>query len=124
MNFEEYAAKPLLKAAGIAIPASALARSADEASAAAQKIGACVVKAQVPTGKRGKAGGIALAASPDEVRTEAARILGMQIGEHTVEKVLVEAQVPIASELYAAVLNDPVTKEPAGAVFSRGRHGY
>ncbi len=112
MNFEEYAAKPLLKAAGIVVPASELARSADEAGVAAQKIGPCVVKAQVPTGKRGKAGGIALAASQNEAHTEASRILGMQIGEHTVEKVLVEAQVPIASELYAAVLNDPVTKSP------------
>ena len=112
MNFEEYAAKPLLKAAGIAVPPSDLARSSEEAKAIAEKIGACVVKAQVPTGKRGKAGGIALAGSPDEAAQEATRILGMQIGEFTVEKVLVEAQVPIANELYAAVLNDPVTKSP------------
>lgn len=120
MNFEEHAAKPLLKTAGIEVPASALARSADEASAVAEQIGACVVKAQVPTGKRGKAGGIVLASSPDEARAEAARILGMQIGEHTVEKVLVEAQVPIASELYAAVLNDPVTKGPLVLFSSEG----
>ncbi len=112
MNFEEYAAKPLLSAAGIAVPASEIARTAAEAGTIAEKIGPCVVKAQVPTGKRGKAGGIALASSPAEANTEAARILGMHIGEHEVEKVLVEAQVPIARELYAAVLNDPVTKGP------------
>ncbi len=112
MNFEEFAAKPLLKATGIAVPPSAVAFSADEAAEAAGDIGACVVKAQVPTGKRGKAGGIKLAASPDEARAEAEQILGMTIGEHVVEKVLVEAQVPIASELYAAILNDPVTKSP------------
>lgn len=112
MNFEEFAAKPLLKAAGIAVPPSALAFSADEAATAAGEIGACVVKAQVPTGKRGKAGGIKLAANADEARAEAQNILGMTIGEHVVEKVLVEAQVPIASELYAAILNDPESKSP------------
>lgn len=112
MNFEEYAAKPLLKAAGIAVPPSELARTPDEASSIAETLGPCVVKAQVPTGKRGKAGGIALANSPEEAGREATRILGMQIGEHVVEKVLVEGQVSIASELYAAVLNDPVTKSP------------
>lgn len=112
MNFEEFAAKPLLKAAGIAVPPSALAHSAEEAAKAAGEIGACVVKAQVPTGRRGKAGGIALAGSPEEARGEAERILALKIGEFDVEKVLVEAQVPIATELYAAILNDPVTKGP------------
>ena len=68
MNFEEHAAKPLLAAAGIAVPESRLARSAAEAGAAAEAIGPCVVKAQVPTGKRGKAGGFALAASPGEAQ--------------------------------------------------------
>ena len=51
MNFEEHAAKPLLKAVGIAVPDGGLARSGDEAAALAEKIGACVVKAQVPAGK-------------------------------------------------------------------------
>jgi succinyl-CoA synthetase beta subunit len=58
MNFEEYAAKPLLAAAGIPIPEGVVAATPDEAARAAGRIGACVVKAQVPTGKRGKAGGI------------------------------------------------------------------
>ncbi|MEM7425879.1 MAG: ATP-grasp domain-containing protein [Pseudomonadota bacterium] len=112
MNFEEYAAKPLLKAAGIAVPPSRLAHSAEEAATAAEQIGPCVVKAQVPTGKRGKAGGIKLAADAAEARAEADRIIGMSIGEHVVEKVLVEGQVPIASELYAAILNNPDSKSP------------
>ena len=56
MNFEEHAAKPLLQAAGIAIPRGRTARSAGEARAAAAELGgAVVVKAQAPTGKRGKA---------------------------------------------------------------------
>lgn len=112
MNFEEYAAKPLLRAAGIDTPKSGLATTPDEAERIAREIGPCVVKAQVPTGKRGKAGGIKLASTPAEARTHAERILGMTIGEHTVERLLVEAQVPIAKELYAAVLNDPDSKCP------------
>lgn len=112
MNFEEHAAKPLLAAAGIAVPEGRTVTTADEAADAAAAIGACVVKAQVPTGKRGKAGGIALVSSPDEAREAANRILGMQIATHRVEKLLVEAQVPIATELYAAVLNDSSCKGP------------
>lgn len=112
MNFEEHAAKPLLVAAGIAVPEGRTARTADEAAEAAAAIGPSVVKAQVPTGKRGKAGGIALVATPEEARAAAERILGMEIATHHVEQVLVEAQVPIAKELYAAVLNDSSSKGP------------
>ncbi|MEL7471018.1 MAG: ATP-grasp domain-containing protein [Pseudomonadota bacterium] len=112
MNFEEFAAKPLLVAGGIAVPPSQVVMSAEEAGVAAGVIGPCVVKAQVPTGKRGKAGGIKLAATPDEARGHADTILGMEIGGYTVEKLLIEGQVPISRELYAAVLNDPVTCGP------------
>lgn len=112
MNFEEHAAKPLLARFAIAVPDGRLAHSADEAEAAATAIGPCVVKAQVPTGKRGKAGGIKLAATPAEARDHAARIIGMEIGGWPVGKVLVEAQTPIARELYAAVLDDAATKGP------------
>ncbi|MEK9754162.1 MAG: ATP-grasp domain-containing protein, partial [Rhodospirillaceae bacterium] len=113
MNFEEYAAKPVLAVAGIAVPKSEQALTPAEAEAAAGRIGGCVVKAQVPTGKRGKAGGIQLADSPDETRAHAAKIIGMTIAGHAVEKVLVEAKSDIAREFYAAVLNDPETKGPA-----------
>ena len=112
MNFEEHAAKPLLGEYGIAVPKGELARTPAEAAAAAARIGAVVVKAQVPTGKRGKAGGIRLAATPEEARTHARAILGMEIAGHRVEKLLIEEQVPIARELYAAVLNDTSTKGP------------
>jgi succinyl-CoA synthetase beta subunit len=112
MNFEEHAAKPLLRAVGIATPNGALARTADEAGEAARRIGPCMVKAQVPTGKRGKAGGIKLAAGVAEAKAAAASILGMTIGEHRVEAVLVEEQVAIAGEMYAAVLNDAASKGP------------
>ncbi len=112
MNFEEHAAKPLLARFDIAIPQSRLAATPAEAEAAAAEIGACVVKAQVPTGKRGKAGGIKLAANPAEARGHAENIIGMTIAEWPVEKVLIEAQTPIAKELYAAVLNDSASKGP------------
>ena len=112
MNFEEHAAKPLLAARGIAVPAGGLARTPDEAAGIAARWGAAVVKAQVPAGKRGKAGGIKRAASPAEARIHASTILGMEIAGHRVEKVLIEEQVPIARELYAAVVNDASSKGP------------
>ncbi len=112
MNFEEHAAKPLLAAAGIATPPGEVATNAQEAEAIAARIGACVVKAQVPSGKRGKAGGIELAATPAEAAAVAEDILAMEIGGHKVARVLVEAQIPIAAEYYAAVLNDADTKGP------------
>ena len=84
MNFEEHAAKPLLDAAGIAVPKSRLVTSAEEASSAAAELGACVVKAQAPAGKRGKAGGIRMADTPDEAATAADAILAMEIGGHAV----------------------------------------
>jgi succinyl-CoA synthetase beta subunit len=112
MNFEEHAAKPLLAAAGIAVPKSILATTPDEAAKAAEEIGPCVVKAQVPTGKRGKAGGIKLAATPEEARAAADAILGMTIDVHTVETVLIEEQAEIIRELYLAVLNDSESRGP------------
>ena len=112
MNFEEHAAKPLLAARGIAVPSGGLACTPDEAAGIAARWGAAVVKAQVPAGKRGKAGGIKRAASPAEARIHASTILGMEIAGHRVEKVLIEEQVPIARELYAAVVNDASSKGP------------
>jgi len=112
MNFEEHAAKPLLKAAGVAVPASRLARTPDEAAAAQAALGPVVVKAQVPTGKRGKAGGIRKADTPEAARAAARAILGMEIDGHAVESVLVESRAAIAREFYAAAMNDPVAKGP------------
>jgi succinyl-CoA synthetase beta subunit len=113
MNFEEHAAKAtILTPAGIPVPRGILCMSAAEASAAAAKIGPCVIKAQVPTGKRGKAGGIRLASSPDEAKKAAGEILGMRIGDYTVERLLVEEQAEIAREFYAAVLHDTTARKP------------
>ena len=113
MNFEEHAAKPLLRAAGIEVPPSRLARSAGEAEAAtAELAGPVVVKAQAPTGKRGKAGGIRAADTAVQAREAAEAILGMDIAGYRVESVLVETRAAIATEYYAAVLNDAGSKGP------------
>ena len=112
MDFEEYAAKPLLAAAGIAIPRGETVTTPDEAAAAAESLGPVVVKAQVPAGKRGKAGGIRPADDAAGARSAASEILGMAIGGHTVERLLVEERADIARELYAAVLNDTASKGP------------
>ena len=113
MNFEEHAAKPLLQTAGIAIPRGRLARSAGEVQTGAAELGGpVVVKAQVPVGKRGKAGGIKTADTAEEAAKAADAILGMDIAGHRVESVLVEEQVAIAAEYYASVLNDAESKGP------------
>ena len=112
MDFEEYAAKPLLAAAGITIPRGEAVTTAAEAAAVAKALGPVVVKAQVPTGKRGKAGGIKAADDAAGAEAVARDILGMTIGDHTVERLLVEERADIARELYAAVLNDTASKGP------------
>jgi succinyl-CoA synthetase beta subunit len=113
MNFEEHAAKSLiLSPAGIAVPRGILVTSAAEAAKAAAQIGPCVVKAQVPTGKRGKAGGIKLADTPQEAEKVASQILGMRIGDYTVERLLIEEQAAVAREFYAAVLHDFAARKP------------
>jgi succinyl-CoA synthetase beta subunit len=71
-----------------------------------------MVKAQVAAGKRGKAGGIRRAATPQEAERAAAAILGMQIDDYVVERLLVEEQAQIAREFYAAVLHDFEARKP------------
>ncbi len=71
-----------------------------------------MVKAQVPTGKRGKAGGIRAAMNPDEAQEVASAILGMTIDGHRVESVLLEERAAIAREFYAAILTDTESRTP------------
>ena len=113
MNFEEHAAKALLKVRGIPVPEGRAVDSPEAAADAAHALaGPCVVKAQVPTGKRGKAGGIRPVDTPGEARAAASEILGMTIDGHRVERILVERRIAIAAELYAAVLTDSVSRGP------------
>jgi succinyl-CoA synthetase beta subunit len=113
MNFVEHVAKArVLAPAGIAVPRSVHCESVEAVSAAFLEIGPCVVKAQVPTGKRGKAGGIKLANSIEEAGIAAGAILAMTIDGHRVHSVLIEEQAKIAREFYAAVLNDTANQRP------------
>ena len=125
MNFEEHIGKKLLQQCGIAIPASSIATNvADAAQQAATQIatsgGKCAIKAQVPSGKRGKAGGIAIVSDEAAAQAAAAKILGMEIGGYKVESLLVEEAVDIKSENYLAIMNDSSSKSPL-VLFSR--HG-
>jgi succinyl-CoA synthetase beta subunit len=113
MNLEEYAAKSaLLRPAGILIPQSRVCTTAEEAVEAVAVLGPAVVKAQVPSGKRGKSGGIRFADTPAGAADAARAILGMQIGGHRVERLLIEERCEIARELYASVLIDTVARRP------------
>jgi len=113
MNFDEHAAKSLVLApAGIPVPRGQICRTAKEAAQAVRMIGPVVIKAQVATGKRGKAGGIKPADTPEEAERVAAAILGMNIAEYKVERLLVEERANIAHEFYAAVLTDTDARKP------------
>ncbi len=112
MNFEEHAAKPLLRNAGIPTPKGRLAESAAAAREAAADLGKVVIKAQVPAGKRGKAGGIRSADTPEEAFEAAQAILGMEIAGYEVASVLVEERLASTAEFYAAVLNDAPSGSP------------
>ncbi|MEQ9362182.1 MAG: ATP-grasp domain-containing protein, partial [Rhodospirillales bacterium] len=94
------------------MPNGGVATTAAQAAEIAGPLGKVAVKAQVPTGKRGKAGGIKIADDAAAAQAAAQAILGMTIGEHVVEKVLVEQATAFTREFYAAVINDPETKGP------------
>ena len=107
MNIHEYQAKALFRAAGVPVNPGRVALSPEEAKALAQEYGGTVVvKAQVHSGGRGKAGGVKLAESPDQAADCARAILGMEINGFVVEKLLVSPAESIASEAYVAVLVD------------------
>ncbi len=113
MNLLEGVAKAaVLGPAGIPIPQGRFCRTAEEAGAAAAALGAVVVKAQVPAGKRGKSGGVRVANDAAEAAAAARAILGLEIGGNVVEAVLVEERADIARELYAAVLVDAASRSP------------
>jgi succinyl-CoA synthetase beta subunit len=107
----EYQARDMFEAHGVPVLAGAIATTPEEARAAAERIGAgsggvTVVKAQVKTGGRGKAGGVKVTKSPDEAQAAAAQILGMDIKGHTVGTVMVAAGARIAEEYYFSILLD------------------
>jgi len=103
----EYQGKAFLKASGIPIPSGEVAATPQQAREIATKIGKpVVVKAQVLVGGRGKAGGVKLAATPDEAEARAGEILGMQIKGITVRTVLVAPAAEIEKEFYLGLILD------------------
>ena len=111
MDLFEYQAKELFAEYGVPVQPGKVARTPEEARVVAAEFAAqghplVVVKAQVKTGGRGKAGGVKLANGPDEAYDKASQILGMDIKGHTVHLVLVAEAVDIAAEYYLSFLLD------------------
>ena len=107
MDLYEYQAKHLFDSHGVPVTAGEVCATPDAAHEAARKIGsAVVVKAQVKTGGRGKAGGVKLAATPDEAQARADDILGLDIKGHVVRRVLVTEATDIVEEYYVSFLLD------------------
>ncbi|HJS70195.1 MAG TPA: ADP-forming succinate--CoA ligase subunit beta, partial [Gaiellaceae bacterium] len=113
MDLYEYQGKQLFARAGIPVSEGFVATSPAEARAAADELGGqVVVKAQVLTGGRGKAGGIKLAETPEEAEARAGEILGLDIRGHVVRKLWVEKASDIAKEYYLSVTFDRGEKKP------------
>jgi succinyl-CoA synthetase beta subunit len=121
MDLHEYQAKERFRAAGIPVPPGEVATTPAEAEKLAVKYGgAVVVKAQVHSGGRGKAGGVKLAKTSAEAKAHAENILGMDIKGFTVEKVLVTPAEDIATEAYVGVLVDRAKQAPTFIVSAAG----
>lgn len=111
MNLHEYQAKELLRLGGVPIPPGEVASTPAEARAIATASGGqVVVKAQVLTGGRGKAGGVKLAATPEAAEAAAKAILGMDIRGHLVRRVLVASAAAISREIYLGAILDRGTR--------------
>jgi succinyl-CoA synthetase beta subunit len=121
LDLYEYQGKELFRRAGVPVSDGRLAITAAEAREAAGELGGpVVVKAQVLTGGRGKAGGIKLAADPDEAEVRAGEILGLDIRGHVVRKLWIEKASDIAKEYYLSVTFDRGAKQPLLMFTTRG----
>jgi succinyl-CoA synthetase beta subunit len=113
VDLYEYQGKELFRRFGIPASDGRIATTPEDARAAAAELGGqVVVKAQVLTGGRGKAGGIKLADGPDEAAEHAKAILGMDIRGHVVRRVWIEKASDIAKEYYLSVTFDRGEKKP------------
>ncbi|WP_062200851.1 ADP-forming succinate--CoA ligase subunit beta [Demequina salsinemoris] len=107
MDLYEYQARDVFEKHGVPVLPGIVATTPAEARAAAEELGGTVVvKAQVKTGGRGKAGGVKVVHSPEEAEAAAEAILGMDIKGHTVHRVMIAAGARIAQEFYFSVLLD------------------
>ncbi len=118
MRFYEFEAKALLGQAGVPVAKGGTATTSDEAARIAASVGGEVVlKSQVLSGGRMKAGGVKFAATPDEARAAAEHILKLEIGGQMPRCVLIDSKQPVKKEYYAGVIYDAVAKLPV-AIFS------
>ncbi len=121
MNIHEYQARGIFQAHGLPIPDSEVVDTPEGAADAARSLGGrVVIKAQVHAGGRGKAGGVKLAADPEEARDAAGVILGMEIKGLRVRKVLVAPTADIATEAYVGIVMDRVSQRPVMMVSPDG----
>jgi succinyl-CoA synthetase beta subunit len=121
VDLYEYQGKELFRRFGIPVSEGRLATTPEEARAAADELDApVVVKAQVLTGGRGKAGGVKLAATPDEAEARARDILGLDINGHVVRKLWIERASDIAKEYYLSVTFDRGEKKPLFMLTTQG----
>jgi succinyl-CoA synthetase beta subunit len=121
MDLFEYQGKQYFARFGIPVSPGGVADTVDEAVAQGERIGyPVVVKAQVQVGGRGKAGGIQLADSAEEVRKHATAILGMDIKGHTVNRLWIERASDIKREYYASFTLDRGARLHLGMVSARG----
>ncbi len=113
MNLHEYQSKLRFAEFGIPIPRGKVAHDPQQVYEIAKELGGpVVIKAQVLTGGRGKAGGVKLAQTPEEAQQHADAILGMMIKGHKVLKVLVDPASQIKAEIYLGVTNDRAARKP------------
>ncbi len=121
MDLYEYQGKELFARFGIPVSEGGLATTPEEARAVAEEIGGqVVVKAQVLTGGRGKAGGVKLAEDPDDAEQKARDILGLDINGHVVKKLWIEKASDIAKEYYLSVTFDRGEKKPLFMLTTEG----
>src|SRR2546423_1453645 len=121
MDLLEYQGKELFRRFGIPVSEGRLAKTPEEARAAAEELrGPVVVKAQVLTGGRGKAGGVKLANDPAEAEAKARDILGLDINGHVVRKLWIEQASDIAKEYYLSITFDRGTKQPLFMLTTEG----
>jgi succinyl-CoA synthetase beta subunit len=113
MRFFEYESRAIAARAGIPVTRHGFARSVQEARAIAEDIGApVVIKSQVLTGGRMKAGGVQFADTPEEAEARAGEVLQLEIGGHMPRGVLVDSKAAVAHEYYAGVVWDGTRKRP------------
>ena len=121
MKLHEYQSKIIFAEYGVPIPKGMVAATASEAKQIAEELGGrVVVKSQVLVGGRGKAGGIRLAKNPGEAEELATQILGMEIKNLPVRKVLIDEAADIEHEIYLGITNDRAARRPVMMASSEG----